>query len=137
MDKVMLPKLESLKLMTSRLETIDHHEALFLLKNALTYFMRTSHLFMEPHFLEKFDKVLQESLQTNLNTKLNELSWNQASLPVSFGGIGVRKSQDVALPAFISSVDGAQENVKNLFPIQIAQEKSVYLDSALELWCLA
>ena len=57
-----------------------------------------------------------ESLQTILNTKLNELSWNQASLPVSFGGIGGRKSQDLALPAFISSVYGAQENVKNLLP---------------------
>jgi hypothetical protein len=139
MEKIMLPKLESLKLMTSRLETIDSHEALFLLKNAfsipkLTYFMRTSHLFLEPHILEKFDKVLQESLQTILNTKLDESSWNQASLPVTFGGIGVRKSQDVALPAFISSVYGAQETVENLLPIRIAQEKPVYLDSALGLW---
>ena len=96
--------------------------------------MRTSHLFLEPHILEKFDKVLQESLQTILNTKLDESSWDQASLPVTFGGIGVRKTQDVTLPAFISSVYGARETVEKLLPIQIAQEKPVYLDSALELW---
>jgi hypothetical protein len=81
--------------------------------------------------MEKFDKVLQESLQTILNTKLDESSWNQASLPVTFGGIGVRKPQDAA---FISSVYGARETVEKLLPIQIAQEKPVYLDSALELW---
>ena len=91
-------------------------------------------MFLEPHILEKFDKVLQESLQTILNTKLDESSWNQASLPVTFGGIGVRKTQDVTLPAFISSVYGARETVEKLLPIQIAQEKPVYLDSALELW---
>lgn len=40
----------------------------------------------------------------------------------------------MALPAFISSVYGAREKVENLLPIQVAQEKPVYLDSALELW---
>ena len=117
----------------------QQHHVHFLLKDAfsipkLTNFMWTSHLFLEPHILGKFDKVLQESLQTILNTKLEEESWDQASLPVAFGGIGVRKTQDVTLPAFISSVYGAQETVEKLLPIQIAQENPVYLDSALELW---
>ena len=95
MEKIMKPKLESLQLMTSRLETIDSHEALFLLKNAfaipkLTYFLRTSHFFLHTDILQKIDKVLQESLQKILNIELEGATWTQASLPAFFGGLGVK-----------------------------------------------
>ncbi|KPI97466.1 hypothetical protein RR46_09373 [Papilio xuthus] len=36
--------------------------------------------------------------------KLNEQSWTQASLPIRYGGLGIRKISCVALPAFLSSV---------------------------------
>ena len=46
-ETVLEPKLENLKLMTKRLQEIDSHEGLFLLRHCfgipkLTYFLRTS-----------------------------------------------------------------------------------------------
>jgi len=43
-------------------------------------------------------------LRLSLNTKLEVISWKQASLPLSFGGLGIRKATDLAYPAYLSSV---------------------------------
>lgn len=39
------------------------------------------------------------------NASLSQEKWNQASLRIRFGGIGIRKIGDVALPAFLSTVN--------------------------------
>jgi len=42
-----------------------------------------------------------------LNVDLSNTIWKQATLPVSSGGLGVRLSMDLALSAFLSSVNSA------------------------------
>ncbi len=56
-EGVLNPKLESLKLMASRLEEIDKHDALFLLRQCfaipkMTYFFRTGPCFMKPELIQ-------------------------------------------------------------------------------------
>ena len=46
-------------------------------------------------------------LQLILSLDLTKSVWNQATSPVSCGGLGVRLATDLALPAFLSSVAGA------------------------------
>lgn len=48
--------------------------------------------------------MFRSSLEDITNTKLNVSSWRQASLPLSFGGLGIRKAEDLAYPAYLSSV---------------------------------
>jgi hypothetical protein len=51
-----------------------------------------------------------------LNIQLTDEAWEQATLPTSSGGIGVRKASQVALPAFLSSVVSSQPLVTELLP---------------------
>jgi hypothetical protein len=49
----------------------------------------------------------RNTLQSITNVDLYDSAWNQATLPISFGGLGVRRASDLALPAFLSSVAGS------------------------------
>ena len=116
-DGVLREKLEALKLMSSRLEDIGSHEALFLLRHCvaipkLQYFLRSAPCFKNPQILEEYDIVLQDCLQKIINVRLDEEKCLQSSLPVKFGGLGVRRATDLALPAFLGSAHGAQAGVK-------------------------
>ena len=51
-----------------------------------------------------FDEILRETLQSLLNVDLKDLSWTQAVLPVSAGGLGVRRSVDIALSCYLGSL---------------------------------
>jgi hypothetical protein len=42
----------------------------------------------------------------------------QAVLPVSAGGLGIRMATDSALPAFVSSITGTNDLVKQLLPMR-------------------
>ena len=45
------------------------------------------------------------------NIDFTEDAWTQVSIPVRFGGLGIRKSADIALPCFISSALSVQSMV--------------------------
>ena len=133
------PKLDSLKLMASRLEEIDSHDALFLLRNAfaipkLTYFLHTAPCFENPELLHEFDETLRESLEKILNMKLDPSKWNQCSLPTAFGGLGIRKASDLAPLAFILSALATSENVKDLLPNSLETSQTPFLNESRRLW---
>ena len=87
----------------------------------LTYFLRTSPFFKMPETLGLYNNQLRNSLETILNIKLDDLAWQQSSLPVAFGGLGIRWATDIALPAFLSSAHGAQGGVKKLLPQEMRE----------------
>jgi len=91
----------------SRLESLDHHDALFLLRNVfyipkLLYLFRTAPSFSIPT-LKEFDSTMKTCLETITNCHLDDQAFCQASLPVKFGGLGIRSAVDLSLPAFIAS----------------------------------
>ena len=69
----------------------------------LNYFMRTAPCFKESGILEEYDNIIRESLTDILNIQLTDSSWNQASLPIARGGLGLRPALEVALAGFLSS----------------------------------
>merc|ERR1712015_304240 len=94
--------------MMTNLEKIDSHPAVFLLQNALAipkvmYFLRTSPTWRNREILEQFDESLRSRLGRILNNKINDRIWTQMTLPISLGGLGIRKTVDLAVPAFLSS----------------------------------
>ena len=97
-----------LECITSRLEQIDAHPALILLKNCfampkLMYILRTSTAYKFPESLKALDESIRKSLTGITNTDISETSWQQARLPVRFGGLGVRTSEHLSACAFLAS----------------------------------
>ena len=98
---VLKAKIESLNLMTERLKEISAHEALFLLRNCFsipkfTYFLRTAPCFLERSVLQKYDDNIKDSLQKILNIHLDEHAWNQCTLPINLGGLGIKMATEIA-----------------------------------------
>ena len=105
-----------------RLKSLDRHDALYLLKNCfsiprLLYVLRTSPCISHP-LLAKYDEILRRLLEYIVNTPLDEMAWLQATLPVSFGGLGIRRATDLAVPAFMSSVFSVQQSVCKVLQIE-------------------
>ena len=46
---------------------------------------------------------MKNCIEKITNCRLDSLTFNQASLPVKFGGLGIRLTADIYLPAFIAS----------------------------------
>ena len=98
-------KITELSTLKERISRIDAHDALFLLKNCLSspkmvFLLRSSPCFSND-LLSQYDSVLRETLSIVVNSHLNDISWLQASLPTSFGGLGIRSAVTLSIPAFL------------------------------------
>ena len=104
-DSTLTCKLDVLKIMGSRLCHLSRHDDL-LLRNSfaipkILYVLRTAPCFSSP-LLEAYDKELRSILSDMLNISFESADvWSQATLPVGFGGIGVRSASQLAIPAFL------------------------------------
>jgi hypothetical protein len=65
---------------------------------------------------------------------LGDNSWDQASLQIRCGGLGIRKASDVALPAFLASGHGAANMVKLVNPIRMEADPIPHLVNGIEDW---
>ncbi|GAV01250.1 hypothetical protein RvY_11990 [Ramazzottius varieornatus] len=50
------------------------------------------------------------------NTGMSSGPWRQATLPVSLGGLGIRRTEEVVLPAFLASLHSVQQLVLTILP---------------------
>lgn len=105
-------KLRQLKLLFDRLEELDnYHISYYILKNCcsipkLVFLLRTTPIGQCNDIVDEMDKCIRSTMETLTNSKLNEIQWILSSLPINNGGLGVRRIRDIALPAFLSSVNG-------------------------------
>ena len=65
---------------------------------------------------------------------MKEKEWTQCSLPVVWGGLGIRKATDLALPAFLASAHGADAGVKKLLPTEIFDQGYPEVEDAETQW---
>ena len=131
-------KRNALERMISRLSLLDPHQAFILLKNScaipkLTYLLRSSPAFRQLDLLQDFDFLVKNAVSSITNVDFSEDGWTQASLPVRSGGLGIRKTIDIALPCYISSATSAQplvesslSSVQDMVPFEVSPE--------VELW---
>lgn len=56
-------------------------------------------------FIEEMDNLIRPTLEIITNSKLDSDKWILSSLPINIGGLGVRRVQDIHLPAFLSSIN--------------------------------
>lgn len=107
--------------MTSRLDCLPSHQALFLLKNCLSlpkllYVLRCSEAWRFGPLLNIFDEVIRRAAQKVTNVDMSGQIWEQAVLPVASGGLGIRRARDIALSAYISSVLSVENILKKVHP---------------------
>ena len=104
-------KLDELKLLFERLTQLDnYHIAYYILKNCfsmpkLIFLLRTTPTCNQQEIIKEMDCRIKTTLDTLTNSRLENRAWNASSLPINLGGLGVRRIQDVALPAFLSSIN--------------------------------
>ena len=102
-------KIDCVELLSKRLKLLDVHPALCIFKSSVSaprfnYLLRTCKSFLAPDLLDRVDELFRSTVESITNARLDVMSWKQASLPLSFGGLGIRKSSDLAYPAYLSSV---------------------------------
>jgi len=133
-----LRKKDNLDLMVSRLQVVDNHQAFVLLRNAfsipkLQYVLRSSPAYKHDAELGCFDESLKSAIASVTNVEMSGDSWAQASLPVCLGGLGCRKAGDIALPAFVSSMNSVSNLVEAILSnVNVADTDE--LAEAVESW---
>ena len=122
-----------------RLQQLDEkHQAFFLLKNyasapRLLYLLRSSPAHDHPALLARIDETVRRGVVAVTNVDLHGTSWRQATLPVSMGGLGIRMTADLALPAHLASVKSSAPLVATINPA--ASDSFRRLEAALiEKW---
>ena len=131
-------KLDQLKTLGSRLEQLQAHDALCLLRNALSvpkvlYILRTAPSF-QSSVLSAFDGLLRSLLESICNIRLTEESWIQASLPINQGGLGIRSVTMLAPSAYLASAAGTSSLTSTLLPTSFLSVTCPHQDEAHRLW---
>ena len=114
---------------------MDVHPALCVFKKSLSscrfsYLMRTSRAYLLPESLKSVDELFRSTLEVITNTRVDGVSWDQASLPLSFGGLGIRKVEDLAISAYLSSIYSSlslSNIILQKFDFQIIDEEILQL----------
>ena len=138
-DSSIEEKLESLKVMRSRFSLLSKHDALCLLRYSfaipkILYILRTAPCFTSPH-LEAYDSELRSTLSEVLNIDLeDDSSWLQASLPVGYGGVGIRRATQLAPSAFLASAAGSSVLTDRILPDRFRGTSYPEVDQALSEW---
>ena len=97
-----VPKAEErLSTMSSRLESNDAHHASFLLRNCLSmprllFKLRCSPCYRLHAELTQFDKTLRQAASTVCNVNFDDTGWQQSTLPVAQGGLGLSSAVNVS-----------------------------------------
>ena len=115
LEKTLTKKKGDLKRLSLNLKKLENHHALSLLKSAfsirkLLFILRTSPCFKQPVLLQKYDEISRLSLESISNVKIVDTSWEQATLPVKYGGIGLSSAFQLAPAA------GSEKLIPEILP---------------------
>ena len=85
--------------------------------------------------LESFDQELRFIMSAVFNISLEEAStWSQATLPVGFGGLGIRRAVKLAPSAFLASAAGCEDLIVKIFPRQVQSSPYPAVEAACKEW---
>jgi hypothetical protein len=110
-----------------------------LIKNCLfipkfNFFLRTTPFWKFSNYVNSIDSSLNSSLERILNLRLTDLQWCQSTLPIRFGGLGIRGVFDISVPPFLSSIHGVKKLVSLLLNSKDNELIIDHYDEALADW---
>ena len=129
-------KTQVFKAFSQKLQRIDAHYALFLIKNCLhmpklLYDLRTSPCFKLCEKLQRIDNYLRAFLESICNVSLSKSRDKQVFLPVKLGGMGIPSAVLTAPSAILASAVGCEPFPQNL-NLNLGSDRDV--ESALTAW---
>ncbi|XP_047996387.1 uncharacterized protein LOC125234221 [Leguminivora glycinivorella] len=138
-SSVLQSKRQALAGVREHLNHLSRHVSLILLRNCFsvprtTYTLRTSPTWLYIQDLQHYDDTLKLILESVLNVSLSGDQWLQASLPVRYGGLGVRRVQDIGLVAFLASAFGSANLVSRILAIDSTDTCIPFASDALAKW---
>jgi hypothetical protein len=138
MDRVLQSKSDELTLTTSRLRHLSSHEAFCLLRGSLglprwLHLFRSSPCFRSP-LLSKLNSTLRDSVSALFNVDLPDCAWSQCTLPVRWGGMGIRDVVDLAPSAYLSSCFSVNSMVESLVQEVSKAAFRSSIDTAISHW---
>ena len=92
--------------------------------------MRTSPCFLKIDFMERYDKLLRNSVCTVTNVKMDDKQFLQEVFRAANRGLGVSSAQ-LVLPAFLASAVGAKDSLSKIFGLEHVDGN---YDDALKQW---
>ena len=137
-DVAITSQCTTLQLAARRLSFLSSHEAIYLLKHSiaiprLQYLLRTAPCFLSPE-LHAYDQILSNTIMAITNTSLDSIALSQASLPVRWGGIGIRSACALAPSAFISSLRSSEVQISLLLPHRPSPYHDSLAEDAISNW---
>jgi hypothetical protein len=120
----------------NKAELLNRHVAYTLIKNCLfipkfNFLLRTTPFWKFSNYVNSIDSSLKSCLERILNLRLTDLHWRQSTLPIRFGGLGIRRISDICLPAFLSSINGVKKLVSLLLNSKDNELNIHHYDEAL------
>ena len=108
-----------LSVMSCRQESIDAHPGFFILRNCnsmprLLFKLRISPCYRLHSELTQFDKTLRQATSTVCNVKFDDTGWQQSTLLVAQGGLGLSSAVNVSLPAYASTIKATRQLVGHI-----------------------
>ena len=138
---ILQQKMTNLEKLGERLKVLQAHDALCLLRNAfslpkLLYTLRTAPCY-QSILLSSFDCLQRSLLESICNIHLTDSAWLQASLPATFGGLGVRSAVMLAPSAFLASAAGCASLSQVILPERLHNQDSNVCTEAMLAWSSA
>ena len=102
-------------------ELEDPQVALILLKQCasfckMSYNLRTVPLDLQRNALELFDQDVRSTFAAAVGVRPDDETWKRVCRPVSFGGLGLRRTQDFADIAFVCSLGSCSKLASAIDP---------------------
>ena len=113
-EQVLRKRLQGVQSVLSKLHTIeDPHIEYTLLRSCFSFpkfafALRTVDNTSHEEILEDFDQTVKQSVEDVLGTPLPPVQWDQASLPLSLGGLGLKRATKHAAATYLASVGDAE-----------------------------
>ena len=83
--------------------------------------------------LSQFDETLRQAASTICNVNFDDTGWQQSTLSVAHGGLGLSSAVDVSLPAYASSLSATRQLVGQIFQDVFESCPTSEVDSVTEL----
>ena len=133
--------LHHMKTLGQTCQQLPKHDALCLLRNVFTlpklmHTIKCTPCFLVKEFLQEFDKLQCSILSdiSNATISTGDAAWTQATLPVKYGGLGIKSAVTLAPSAFLASASASYDLIHQILPDHFFDYSYQSFDESLAIW---
>ena len=118
--KYLEESVEKCRVISEQLPRLEDHMSSYILTRSclgiskFNFHLRTIDCSQFPAILTKFDSMMRDNINTIVGSVLSNTSYNQACLPVSLSGLGIKRVTDHKSCAYVASIVSSLPNVLGL-----------------------